>query len=252
MSGKLPGRRSLALAVSLAALWSPSALLAAPSATKPVAGAEATTAADPVALEVATRIAGRILPDGTFQKVMDASISQMSKSMMDSMLAMPLNSLAQAMGQDPAKLKALGSAKLSDVLQVMDPAFGVRTERSMRVMASEMGRLMTAMEPSFRQGLAEAYVGQFQLAELREIDAFFQTPAGRAFAERSMTIQTDPAFQSRMQQLIPSMMKAMPQIMKKIAEQTADLPAPKKPQDLTPAERERLAILLGLDPAEMK
>jgi hypothetical protein len=247
----LAPRAGRALTAAVVALSAASAPAAAPSDSKPAVEA-APAASDPAALALASRIAGAILPDGTFQKVMDASIGQMSKSMMDSMLSMPIGALAQSMGQDPAKIKALDSTRFRDVLNIMDPAFQERTDRSMAVMATEMGKLMTAMEPSFREGLAEAYARKFSPADLRAIDAFFQTDAGRAFAAGSMTIQTDPAFLARMQQLMPAMMKALPQIMKTIEQRTADLPKPKKPQDLSPAERERLSTLLGLDPAEMK
>jgi len=247
----LARRAGLALTAAVVALSAASAPAAAPSDSKAAVDA-VPAASDPAALALGSRIAAAILPDGTFQKVMDASIGQMSKSMMDSMLSMPIGALAQSMGQDPEKIKALDSTRFRDVLTIMDPAFQERTNRSMTVMASEMGKLMTAMEPSFRDGLAEAYARKFSPAELRAIDAFFQTDAGRAFAAGSMTIQTDPAFLARMQQLMPAMMKALPQIMKTIEQRTADLPKPKKPQDLSPAERERLATLLGLDPAEMK
>lgn len=244
-------RAALALTAAVAALAAASASAAMPSDSKAAVGAAPATS-DPATLALASRIAAAILPDGTFQQIMDASIGQMSKSMMDGMLSIPINTLAKSLGQDPEKIKALDSTRLKDVLSIMDPAFQERTDRSMAVTASEIGKLMTSMEPSFREGLAEAYARRFSLAELRDIDAFFQTNAGKAFAAGSMTIQTDPAFFTRMQQFLPAITNAMPQMMKKMQERTADLPKPKKPQDLSPAERERLATLLGLDPAEMK
>jgi len=103
-----------------------------------------------------------------------------------------------------------------------------------------------------RDGLAEAYAARFSAAELRDIAGFFKTPAGAKFAGQIMTTQTDPAFLNRMQALVPRMMQGMPAVMRKVEAATAALPKPKRPQDLTAAEKAELEKILGTDPAKVK
>ena len=75
---------------------------------------------------------------------------------------------------------------------------------------------------------------------------FFATPTGKAYAADSMIIFMDPEVMSKMTTMMPEMMKQMPAITAKLKEATAGLPPPRRAEDLTPAQRKRLAVLLGV------
>ena len=47
-------------------------------------------------------------------------------------------------------------------------------------------------------------------------------------------------------EMMPAMMKQMPAITQKLKQAMAGLPEPRKPEDLSPAEKTRLAELLGV------
>jgi len=209
-------------------------------------------ASDSSRVTTAQSIAARMLPDGTFEKLMAGMMGGMMDTAMDGMMDMPIRSIAKIANEKPERIKALGPATLRDLMMVVDPAYRERAQIAGRVMGAEMGHLMTTMEPSFREAMAEVYAARFDEKQLREIDAFFQTPTGRIFAEQSMTMQMDPAFQGRMKALVPQIMQAMPAIMEKVAAATADLPKPRTLTDLSAEEKKRVDDLLGVSPEKVK
>ena len=210
------------------------------------------SAPDPARIAIARNVAGRMLPDGTFEKLMSSMLGGLMKRITDGMMDMPLKSIVGMGGVDAAKMKDLGPGTMRQITAILDSAFDQRMEIMTGVMGPEMGKLMTTMEPSFREGLAEAYANRFSEDELKKIDVFFREPAGEKFAQQLMTIQSDPAFLNKMQDLMPRLMQGMPAIMKKVEEATATLPKPRKPQDLNPAEKAELNKLLGISPAKVK
>lgn len=203
-------------------------------------------------LMMARSVAARMLPDGTFEKVMGSMMDGLMSSMMDGMMNVPIRSIANFSNEKPDKIAALGPGTLRDIMTIVDPAYRERSQIGARVIGAELGRMMTGMEPTFREAMAEVYATRFDEKQLREIDAFFQTPTGRTFAEQSMTIQTDPIFADRMKAMVPEMMGAMPGIMKKAEAATASLPKPRDMKELSADEKKRRAELLGAAPEKVK
>jgi hypothetical protein len=119
-------------------------------------------------------------------------------------------------------------------------------ETATRVMMAEMGTLMADFEPAIRDGLARAYAKRFTPKQLGELNRFFATPTGKAYAADSMVIFMDPEVMTAMTQAMPVMTKQMPAIMSKVEAATADMPPARKPEELNPEERSRLAELLGV------
>lgn len=215
-------------------------LLAAP--------AMAQAPADPARLTAATRIAAKLLPDGSYREMMRGSMDQIMNSITDQMLSMPLKDLVGMAGIDQSKLPAMGPGTIRQLMAILDPAFEQRNKIMTTVMMGEMTEIMTVMEPDMRAGMAEAYARRFDTAQLGEIERFFQSPTGAAFAAQSMQIYTDPAVMARMQAMMPKLMQAMPAIMKKVATATAGLPAPRKPADLSAADKAKLQALIIAGP----
>lgn len=225
-----------------------SLLLAATAVAQPAAAPA--PAASPAKLAVATRIAGKLLPNGTYRRMMDAMMGQVTSQVTNQMLSMPMRDLVGMSGLASADLEKMGPGTMRQVMTLLDPAFEERMRRTMPILTSGMTDIITRMEPSIRDGLAQAYASQFSDAELAEIDRFFASPTGANFAAKSMTIMTDPAIMAKMQALMPELMKAMPAIMQRAQAATADLPKPKRVADLSEADRAKLTALLGTDPAK--
>jgi hypothetical protein len=149
-------------------------------------------------------------------------------------------------------LAKLGKTTLGDIMAILDPVHDQRTAIIMQTTVASMTAIMTDLEPSIRDGLAEAYARRFTASQLADMNRFFDTPSGQAYAANAMSIQTDPAVMSRMQAIIPVLMQRLPGIMDQASRATAKLPPPRKFNDLTPAERAKLAGLLGVPEAQLE
>jgi hypothetical protein len=113
-------------------------------------------------------------------------------------------------------------------------------------MMTEMMGLMTEVEPDIRDGLTSAYAARFDTAQLQDLNAFFATPTGKAYAADSYLIMMSPEVMAKMQAFMPKFMKLMPSLVEKVQAATAKLPPMRKYADLSEAEKNRLAGLLGV------
>jgi hypothetical protein len=212
----------------------------------------APAAPDPASVAIGRSIAAKLLPDGSYQKVMRGSLGHMMDGVTQQMMSMPMAQIIRMSGLSPAQAPKMGTATMHQIMEIVDPAFEQRMHIMMPMMMEQIGQLMTRYEPQMRDGLAEAYARHLTLAQLTDLDRFLQTPSGSAYAAQAMQIQTDPALVAKMQAFLPDLFKAMPDIMQKVQAATANLPKPKTAADLTEADREKLAKLLGVDPAKLK
>ncbi|MFC3213009.1 DUF2059 domain-containing protein [Novosphingobium panipatense] len=222
------------------------ALLASAS---PVLAADPAPANDPARLAAAKQTVDYVFPLGTYGRIMNGTMDKMMDSVMDSMMQMPLKDLAGIGGVDTSKL---GSGTMAQIMDIYDPAFKQRMQLTNRTMMTDMMDLMTQFEPDIREGLAGAYAGRFDTKQLQEMNAFFATPTGRAYAADSYIVMMSPEVMSKMQGLVPRLMKEMPAVIEKVKAATASLPEPRKYADLTSAERDKLAALLGISRKELE
>jgi hypothetical protein len=234
----------LALSVTLAV---PAMAQVAP-ATAPVAGAAAPI--DPARRAAAEAVVNKVFPAGTYRRMMEGTMTKMMSSMTDQMLDIPMADLARIGGISEAKLRSLKPATTRQVMKIIDPAFDQRMHATMDAMMPAMVGLMETMEPDIRAGVMDAYANHFTTAQLIELDRFFSTPTGSSYAGQSMLIMTDPAVIDRMGQMMPKMMAAMPEFMKKVKAATASIPPAPKADSLTAKQKADLAALLGPDAAD--
>jgi hypothetical protein len=214
--------------------------------------AQAPAVPTPADLALGRDIAAKVLPNGTYQRMMGGMMGKMMGGMTDQMTAMPIAPFVRAAGLPESDVAKLGQTTIKQIMDIVDPAYQQRMHIIMPTMMEEMGKLMTQFEPAMRDGLAQAYATHFTPAQLTDIDRFLNTPSGTAFAAQNMTIAADPAVMQKMQAFMPTMMQAMPAIMQKAMAATNSLPKAKTPQTLTDADRAKLAKLLGVDPEKLK
>jgi len=216
------------------------------------AAAVQTPPADHARLALARAIVLKLAPNGAYRTVMEGALDQVSSGMMNKMMNMPLRELVAGWGLKQEELAKLNNASMHDIMMVMDPAFDQRMKITMNASMSTMTDVISRFEPQMREGMAQAYARNYTIEQLTEIERFFNTPTGTLYAARSMTLMNDPAVKSSIEGLMPAIMQAIPEMAKKIETATASLPKPKKFEDLSDADRARLAKLLGVDPAELK
>lgn len=175
-------------------------------------------AADPARLAAAEKAVATLVPKGIYMKMMRDQFPRMMDAMM-----------AQMMGMTPGELGLPASGgdrdrTMRDAASGADPHFEERMKIMTRVMSEEMGALFDKIEPRVRAGLARAFARKFTKQQLDEMNAFFATPTGNAFASEYLTTFMDPEVTQEMMTATPEMMKAMPAIMAKMEAATKHLP----------------------------
>jgi hypothetical protein len=228
---------------------------ATPAAAQAVVTPAPVTIATPDAerMALASRLAGKILPDGIYKKMFSGVFDQMGNGMMNQMMDLPLRDFAAMAGEDGEALKAkMGPGTLKQVMAIIDPNFNERMGAMFKAMEPEFSKLFTKFEPPMREGLSVAYANRFSATQLKELDIFFATPTGSAYASQSMTIFMDPAVMEKMMGVMPEMMKSMPELMKPAMAAMEKFPKIRTAKDLTKAERAQLAELMGIPESKLK
>lgn len=219
-------------------------LAAQPAGAQDAPGSNA-IAIEPARLAAAQRTVMRILPPGTYARMMNSSMEPMMDMVLANAAKMPLRDLAAVGGLAEEELATVPEGTLEDMLTILDPAYQERMRLTTRTMFGEMSGLMNDFEPVIRDGLAQAYAKRFTVAQLDELTAFFSSGTGALYAADSFAMFMDPAVMAKMQEFMPQMMQAMPAIMEKVGAATADLPPQRKYADLSEAEKARIDAMLG-------
>ncbi|WP_373474614.1 DUF2059 domain-containing protein [Sphingorhabdus sp.] len=216
--------KSALLALSLTA--SSFALTFSASAETPAATA-APAPVDPVRLKLAEQTVAKLIPPGTYQKIMEDT---MAGGMIDQMMGIDAATMAGMAGveADSEAAEAAKGKTMAEIMAEMDPNFKERMDIMAKVIFSEMGPLMSAIEPTVREALAKIYARKYSAQELADMNSFFATPSGAAFAGNFMATFTDKEMMDASMGMMPKIVEAMPAIMKKVEAATAHLPPPPK------------------------
>ena len=208
------------------------ALMAAPAGAQPAAPAtEATAPAalDPARLILARTTVDHFWPIGTYERMMNGSMEQVMDQMFASMADMTMGDMTAPYGGSEAIGKEMAGKTFREVMAKADPHFQERFSIMNRVMMSSMIPMMNRLEPDIREGMARVYARKFTAEQLGDMNRFFATPTGRAYASESMMLFVDPEVMSLIGKFAPEMARELPQIMQRVKEATAHLPPPARP-----------------------
>jgi len=179
---------------------------------------------DPARLAAAKTTVDYLFPLGTYERMMKGTMDQMLNSIISQAFDRPMAETIKSYGGDDAAIEGMGDTSINDMMLERDPHFKERMQISTKVTMDEMVDLMTSMEPALRETLANIYARKFTTGQLAEMNAFFATDTGGAFARDYMMVFVDPEMMQSMMSFVPEMMQAMPAIMKKVEDATAHLP----------------------------
>ncbi|AMO72966.1 DUF2059 domain-containing protein [Sphingorhabdus sp. M41] len=221
-----------------AALALVSSVPAAAQDTRATASDSEQAVIDPARLAAAVVTVDYLFPLGTYKRMMKGTMDQMMDSIISQSFDRPMAETMKGYGVDDAAIAEMGNASLNDMMLERDPHFKERMQISTKVMTNEMVDLMTAMEPAIRETLANIYARKFTTDQLAEMNAFFATETGSAFARDYMMVFVDPEMMQSMMSFVPEMMQAMPAIMKKVEEATAHLPPLKTGPEAQPPKED--------------
>ena len=201
-------------------------------------------------LPAAQAVVGEMMPDGFYGEMMAGMMDKMLRPML-TMFSQPEFVLGARLAVDAETIEALEEAEQAELTAMLDPAYEARGDAMVAVLTSRMGGMFTAMEGPMREGLSKAYAVRFDDAQLADIAAFFATPTGGEYARESMALFADPQVMQASMQALPAMMSGFGDIESAMREAMDALPAERGYGDLTEAQRERMAELLDVDPAQL-
>lgn len=187
-------------------------------------------ALDSARIAAARPVIDRLWPLGTYRRMMDGTMSKLMDAMMSQMMGMRAADMVGSAGEAGKKAATeAGERTLGEMAATADPAFRERMKITMDTMMHEMIPIMEKIEPTVRNNLTSIYARKYSVTELGDMARFFATPSGQAYASNAMLVFVEPEMIQGMTAFTPELLKAMPNIMKKVEAATAHLPpVPKK------------------------
>jgi hypothetical protein len=215
--------------------------------------AEALTPEQEARLPAATALVATMMPDGFYAEMMGEMMDTMFAPMMGMINGDSAASIVLRARLDIAAeaLEALSPEERVELAGLLDPAFDGRGQVMTNMLMEAILQASTTIEPLFREGLGKAYAARFNTAQLADIGAFFATPTGQVYAAENMKLMADPQVMSASMQAMPAMMGQMGDLAGRLEAAMVNLPPEKTFEQLSAAERTRIAGLLGVAEAEL-
>lgn len=205
----------------------------------------------PALLAKGERIAGAIVPAGSYRKIMAGTFQQIIEPMMSGMDEIPLSKIAGFAGVSEEDIKLKEGATLSDLMMIIDPYYKQRNRAMMTRITDILIDMSDDMEPPIRTGLARAYARRFSAGELEAAAQFYETGSGAKIAGESLAIFASPEVMSASMEMMPKFMERMMGAMGDITKGSEDLPPRRSFNELSEEERGKMAELMGLDRGSM-
>jgi Uncharacterized protein conserved in bacteria (DUF2059) len=181
----------------------------------------ATAESDLAQLKLAEQLVLKLVPPGTYEKMM---MDMASGDFMQQIMGMDMSSLAAMSGVKADDIEGASGKSLMDLVAEKDPGFKERMDITTKVMFTEIGKMMTKIEPEVRSAMSEIYARKYTAQQLNDMNVFFATPSGNAFATNFLSTFTDKEMIDASMKMVPVMVEALPDIMKKVEAATAHLP----------------------------
>lgn len=173
--------------LALAALAGATPLAAQEAAPPATDAAAALPAPDPERLAAAERVVDRIWPVGTFRRIMESSFAGMTQTV----TGLGTSATGWA-AEDNSKEARRAQHEARTGHRIGGGAPERSAESAMASFNAVMLPIMERMEPPVRAAIARIYARRYTLTQLGELEAFFSTPTGSAYAADSLTLMSDP------------------------------------------------------------
>jgi hypothetical protein len=206
----------------------------------------------PAQLALARQTTAALIPAGSLEKMLDNLYGKLFKGLMGEFGGMSDISLSIKTGVESDKIAALDDKTKAAVADMFDPWRQQREDQITSIIKPQISEALHDLEAPMRDGMAHAYARKFSSDQLTQMNGFFATPAGTAFASEWMALQADP-------EVMLAMIKAVPPLVNKFIDrgpeiegQFKDLPKEKQLADLSDAELAKLAKLMKVSVKELK
>lgn len=179
-------------------------MTAAPSHSAEPVSAAPLPAPDPARLAAAERVVDRVWPVGTFRRMMESTFA----GTMPVVAGQEMATTAWAADDDSkearrARHEARTGRRIGGGTAEPEPEDAMASFNAVFLPAVER------LEPPMRAAIARIYARRYDLTQLGELEAFFSTPTGAAYAADSLTLMSDPEMVAAMQAATMEMVGAL-------------------------------------------
>ena len=207
----------------------------------------------PAQLALAQQTTAALVPPGSLENMMDNLYGKLLRGFLGEVGGMSDIMLSIKTGVENEKIAALDDPTKEKIADIFDPHRKAREDKIMTTIKPLVSEVLRDFEPPMRDGMAKAFAREFSADQLTQMNAFFATPAGAAYAKEWMALQADP-------EIILSIVRALPPMANKWIDRAPelegkfkdDLPKEKQLADLSDAELKKLAGLMKVDVKVLK
>lgn len=212
---------------------------------------ELLTAEQEARLPLAQQVMERMMPPGAMSEILDGMMGGTLGPLMAEFGIDADDALLEAIGYSQVDL-GISDEKAERILAIIDPAWRDRQEATNAYSQAMTRDMMAIFEPIMRDAMAEVYAIHFTDVQLRDINSFFATESGAAFARQSVTVATDPrlmaAIFSQPELLMGSVMGGL----EGMESAHEGIPQARSYGELSARERASLAELTGLSAEDLQ
>ncbi|APZ98719.1 hypothetical protein BWQ93_09600 [Sphingopyxis sp. QXT-31] len=215
-------------------------------------GVDQLPAIPPAQLTLAKKTTGALVPTGSLEKMMDNLYGKLFRGFLGEFGGVSDLMLSYKTGVESEKIAALDDATREKIADIFDPQRKAREEQIMANVKPIMSEVLRDLEVPMRDGMAAAFARKFSADQLTQMNAFFATPAGSAYANEWMALQADPEVMLAIIRSVPPMIDKWVDRAPELEGKFKDLPKEKQLTDLSDAELTKLAGLLQVDVQTLK
>lgn len=215
-------------------------------------GVDQLPAIPPAQLALAKKTTRALVPAGSLEKMMDNLYGKLFRGFLGEFGGVSDLMLSYKTGVESEKIAALDQPTRDKIADIFDPQRKAREEQIMANVKPIMSEVLRDLETPMRDGMAAAFARKFSADQLTQMNAFFATPAGSAYASEWMALQADPEVMLAIIRSVPPMIDKWVDRAPELEGKFKDLPKEKQLTDLSDAELTKLAGLLQVDVQTLK
>lgn len=205
-------------------------------------------------LPAAQALAEIILPPGTFDAVMAKSLRTTMRPLLQMAVLGKADTtfVRERLGLSAEQWTSLPNSSKVELANLLDPAFGQRARADLAAVFETLKPVSATIEPYVRQAIVAMHAQQFTEAQMTDIGAFFATPTGAIYAEQWLSTMFDPRLFAVNMELTSRMISFGVQAQARMTTDTGLVGTERAYSDLSEAERDRVAEIVGMDRAALE
>lgn len=207
---------------------------------------------DELRLATARTLVAPITQRSSLEKTFESLYGRMFTSFSDISTKADRAKLLRIIGVPEEQIAHISDADLNRVSDILNPHRAAQEQYLRAAVRPLADEVYTVLQPAMQEGLARAYARRFTNAEMTEVNNFFQTPTGGAFASELLALQSNP-------EVIVSMLRAAPDLITRIQKLAPQLeasfsamPQPRDLHQLSDREQKQIADILKINVKKVK